>query len=196
VKQILTRIDTTLLILLSASIVLIEFNERNSTFFLAWLLMLFLFLFFTLVLVYSFVRSYRSKLINPAFLRFFPFVIGLLMVPILLISYTYMMNDGFKSVVLKAHYEGRYNGINLTLYKDNTFQLLNSGPFGGNYVRGKYTFKEDTLYMQKERLTDIYPTGTFVLRINERREKYLEPIVKDSSLHLSLFVAKDRLTNK
>jgi hypothetical protein len=41
-----------------------------------------------------------------------------------------------------------------------------------------YTFKEDTLYMQKERLTDIYPTGTFVLRINERREKYLEPIVE------------------
>jgi len=50
-KQLLMRIDTTLLILLSATIILIEFNERNSTFFLAWLLMLVLFLFFAGVLV-------------------------------------------------------------------------------------------------------------------------------------------------
>src|SRR5690242_13018916 len=77
-KQILTRIDTTLLILLSASIVLIEFNERNSTFFLAWLLILILVAFFVLVLIYSFVRSYYSKLLNPTLLRFLPFAIGLI----------------------------------------------------------------------------------------------------------------------
>lgn len=195
-KQIITRIDTTLLILLSASIILIEYNERNSTFFLAWLLMLVLFLFFTLVLIYSFIRSYKSRLIHPSLLRFLPFVIGVLMVPGLLIMSNYLRNDGFKSVVLKARYEGRYNGVNLTLYKDSTFQLLNSGPFGGDYIRGKYMFTQDTLYMEAQRLTKIYRTGTFVLRVNDRKEKYFEPVLSDTTLHLSLQVEKDRLTNK
>ena len=195
-KQIITRIDTTLLILLSASIILIEYNERNSTFFLAWLLMLVLFLFFTLVLIYSFIRSYKSRLIHPSLLRFLPFVIGVLMVPGLLIMSNYLRNGGFKSVVLKARYEGRYNGVNLTLYKDSTFQLLNSGPFGGDYIRGKYMFTQDTLYMDAQRLTKIYRTGTFVLRVNDRKEKYFEPVLSDTTLHLSLQVEKDRLTNK
>ncbi|HYJ39029.1 MAG TPA: hypothetical protein VEV87_10445 [Chitinophagaceae bacterium] len=195
-KQLITRIDTTLLILLSASIILIEYNERNSTFFLAWALMLVLFLFFAMVLIYSFIRSYKSRIINPRILRFLPFVIGLLMIPVFLLTSKYLKNDGFKSVVLKASYEGEYNGIKLTLYKDSTFQLLNSGPFGGNYIRGKYKYTHDTLYIEKEIIEKIYPTGTFVLRINERKEKYFDPIVSDSSMHLTLYVGKDRLTNK
>ena len=195
-KQLITRIDTTLLILLSASIILIEYNERNSTFFLAWVLMLVLFLFFALVLIYSFIRSYKSRIINPRILRYLPFVIGLLMIPVFLLTSKYLKNGGFKSVVLKASYDGEYNGINLTLYKDNTFQLLNSGPFGGNYIRGKYKYTQDTLYIEKERIEKIYPTGTFVLRINERKEKYFAPIASDSSMHLTLHVGKDRLTNK
>ena len=108
----------------------------------------------------------------------------------------YLRNGGLKSVVLKAHYEGRYNGINLTLYKDNTFQLLNSGPFGGKYTRGTYKFVQDTLYMQKDPLTRIYPTNTFVLRVNEKKEKYFQPVLKDTVVNLSLYVAKDRLTNR
>jgi len=195
-KQLITRLDTTLLILLSASIILIEYNERNSTFFLAWLLMLVLFLFFTLVLVYSFIKSYKTRLINQQFLKFSPFILGILLVPVLFIVSDYLRNGGLKSVVLKARYEGRYTGINLTLYKDNTFQLLNSGPFGGKYTRGTYKFVQDTLYMEKDTLTKIYPTNTFVLRITGNKEKYFEPIMKDSLVHLSLYVAKDRLTNK
>ena len=134
-KQLLMRIDTTLLILLSATIILIEFNERNSTFFLAWLLMLVLFLFFAGVLVYSFIRSYNTHLITPRVVKFVPFILGSLMIPILVLTSTYLKNDGFKSVVLKASYEGKHNEINLTLYKDSTFQLLNSGPFGEISIR-------------------------------------------------------------
>ena len=108
----------------------------------------------------------------------------------------YLKHGGFKSVVLKAHYESRYNGIDLTLYKDNTFQLLNSGPFGGKYTRGTYKFVQDTLYMERATSPKIYPTSTFVLRINEKKEKYFEPVVQDTAFNLSLYVAKDRLTNR
>jgi len=196
VKQILTRIDTTLLILLSASIILIEFNERNSTFFLAWLLILILASFFVLVLVYSFIRSYNSKLLHPQLLRFLPFVLGFFMIPSLWFMSDYLRNDGFKSVVLKADYESTLNGLNLTLYKDNTFQLLKSGPFGGNYMRGNYKFVQDTLYIDTGKTSNINTAGRFVLRVNERNEKFFAPITIDTSNHLFLFVTKDMLTNK
>jgi predicted membrane protein len=196
VKQILTRIDTTLLILLTASIFLIEFNERNSTFFLAWVLMLVLFLFFITVLIYSFVRSYKSNLIHPRILKFIPFVLGVLMIPVLLIMSSYLKNGGFKSVVLKAYYEGRHNEINLTLYKDNTFQLLNSGPFGGDYIRGSYKYDQDTLYIENEKVSKIYPAGKLVLKINERKEKYFYPVITDTSTQMILQVERDQLTNR
>jgi hypothetical protein len=196
VKQILTRIDTTLLILLSASIILIEFNERNSTFFLAWLLMLILASFFVMVLAYSFIRSYNSNLLHPTLLRFLPFILGFLMIPAIWMMADYLRNDGFKSVVLKAEYEGKYNGVNLILYKDNTFQLLNSGPFGGHYVRGNYKFVKDTLYIDTGKATTQTSTGRFVLRMNDRKEKFFDPITVDTTSHLSLFVRKDMLTNK
>jgi len=194
-KQILTRIDTTLLVLLSASIVLIEFNERNSTFFLAWLLILILSSFFVLVLVYSFVRSYNSKLLHPTLFRFLPFALGFLMIPALWLMSDYLKNDGFKSVVLKADYERGHNGMNLTLYKDNTFQLLNSGPFGGHYVRGSYKFVQDTLYIDSGK-NSLSNSGKFVLRMNDRKEKFFDPISLDSANHPFLFVRKDMLTNK
>jgi hypothetical protein len=57
-------------------------------------------------------------------------------------------------------------------------------------------FTQDTLYMDAQRLTKIYRTGTFVLRVNDRKEKYFEPVLSDTTLHLSLQVEKDRLTNK
>jgi hypothetical protein len=195
-KQLLMRIDTTLLILLSATIILIEFNERNSTFFLAWLLMLVLFLFFAGVLVYSFIRSYNTHLITPRVVKFVPFILGSLMIPILVLTSTYLKNDGFKSVVLKASYEGKHNEINLTLYKDSTFQLLNSGPFGGNYVRGNYRFRHDTLYIDKQELSKIFPTGQLVLKVNDQKEKYFVPVARDSSSQMSLSVGKDRLTQR
>jgi len=195
-KQILTRIDTTLLILLSASIVLIEFNERNSTFFLAWLLILILAAFFVLVLLYSFVRSYYNKLLHPTLLRFLPFAIGVVMIPALWMMSVYLKNNGFKSVVLKADYEAGHNGVNLTLYKDSTFQLLNSGPFGGQYTRGSYRFAHDTLYIDTEKRTNGYAAAKFVLRVTNRREKYFDPVTIDSSNHPLLIVTKDRLTNK
>jgi hypothetical protein len=158
--------------------------------------MLVLFLFFTLVLIYSFIRSYKNRLLHPRFLRYAPFLLGILLIPVLFVVSDYVRNGGFKSVVLKASYEGRNNGINLTLYKDNTFQLLNSGPFGGKYVRGTYKFVQDTLYMEKDTLSRIIPTNTFVLRVNNKNEKYFDPVIKDSNARLSLYVGKDRLTNK
>jgi hypothetical protein len=118
------------------------------------------------------------------------------MIPALLIMWNYLNNDGFKSVVLKARYEGTHNGINLTLFKDNTFQLLNSGPFGGKYTRGNYKFVNDTLYMQSEQFSRINQTSVFILRVKERNQKYFEPLASDSGIPLSLYVNKDQLTNK
>jgi hypothetical protein len=118
------------------------------------------------------------------------------MIPALLIMSNYLKNDGFKSVVLKANYEGTHKGINLTLFKDNSFQLLNSGPFGGNYIRGNYRFVSDTLYMESEQFSRGKPTSIFILRVNDRNQKYLQPVASDSAVPLSLYVNKDRLTNK
>lgn len=118
------------------------------------------------------------------------------MIPALWYMSDYLRNDGFKSVVLKADYEGTPNGLNLTLYKDNTFQLLKSGPFGGHYVRGSYKFVQDTLYMDTAKSTNANSAAKFVLRVNEHNEKFFDPITMDTSHHAFLFVTKDILTKK
>jgi hypothetical protein len=74
--------------------------------------------------------------------------------------------------------------------------MLNSGPFGGHYTRGNYKFVKDTLCIDTGKASTLSATGRFVLRMNNRKEKYFDPITVDSSSRLSLFVRKDILTNR
>jgi len=195
-KQVLRRTDSILLIILTGAIVSVDFNERNSTFFMTWFLMLFLYFFFVGVLIYSFIRSYRTKSPRRISIRFFPFIIGVILVPVFFLVSSYYKNNGFKSIVVQARHEGRFNSIHLTLFNDRTFQLLNSGPFGGNYIRGTYRYLQDTLYIDTDKLTKIYPTGKFVVRINNKNQKYFDPILDKPALQLPLFIKNDRLTKK
>jgi hypothetical protein len=195
-RQTLNRTDSTLLIILTSGIILIDFNERNSTFFLAWVLMLLLYIFFAAVLIYSFIISYRTRSSSRIYIRFLPFIIGFFILPVLFLLSGYFKNEGFKSIVLEArHGEGR-KGINLTLFKDKTFRLLNSGLFGGDYIRGNYRYTADTLYIDTNKLTNLYPTGKFVIRTDEKKQAYIDPVMDDSSVHFSLLIKKDKLTRK
>jgi ABC-type transport system involved in multi-copper enzyme maturation permease subunit len=193
-KQILRRTDSILLVTLTGAIILVDFNERNSTFFMTWFLMLLLYFFFVAVLIYSFIRSYRTKSPNALSLRFFPFIMGVILIPVFFVVSSYYKNNGFKSIVVEARHEGELNSINLTLFNDRTFQLLNAGPFGGKYVRGTYKYLQDTLYIDTNKLTKIFPTGKFVLRINNKKQKYFDPI--PPALHLPLLINNDQLTKK
>jgi hypothetical protein len=105
--------------------------------------------------------------------------------------FSYLVDtDGGKKRVITGGLNHDLNFIHFQLFNDNHFKLLNSGPFGGNYYRGTYIFRNDTLILQNDKLTNLYPSLTLVLKQNGGKEKYFDPIDSEKSM-FRLFIYKD-----
>jgi len=95
---------------------------------------------------------------------------------------TYLVDtEGGKKNIMQCNAGGDLTFVQLDLRNDGTFKLLNSGPFGGRYYRGKYTFQNDTLRIDNGD-KNLYPTLTFILKKDTiKKKKYFDPIPLDTT---------------
>jgi len=98
--------------------------------------------------------------------------------------------DGGKKRVIVGGVDHDLNFIHFQLFDDNTFKLLNSGPFGGNFYRGTYSLEKDTLRLNNDSLKYLYPTLTLVFKETEDKRKYFES-VDTLKFKYKLFISAD-----
>lgn len=83
-------------------------------------------------------------------------------------------SDGGKSTLLSANVNHDLTFIHLDLYNNNSFKLLNSGPFWGQFYRGNYRLENDTLTLDNAELVYLYPSLKLV-RKRENKKEIFEP---------------------
>lgn len=103
--------------------------------------------------------------------------------------------DGGKKRVITGGFDHDLNFVYFQLFDDNKFKLLNSGPFGGRFYRGKYTFRNDTLKIDNDKLKNLYPSLTFILKQKDDKRKYFDPIDTIKSMY-QLYIYKDFRADK
>ena len=188
------RADIILLIVFAIATNTFTILEINGPFLIYGIGQLFCGVVFIITFLYSVIRTIRKKELTPFSKKLKPILFGLILL-LSLPSLSYAIDtDGFKTTIIQATSGGDLAFVNLRLRKDGSFNLLNSGPFGGQIYRGKYQFHNDTLRLDNGDL-NLYPTLAFIEEFDTvKNKRYFDPIPKDTGKIgiYRLYIVKDK----
>jgi hypothetical protein len=170
-----------LLLVFAAAINAITISQRDNTYFFYAIEQLLIGILFFLTMVYSIIKIIRDKRQIPGIKKFHALILSLLLIATFPIVSYIVNSDGGKTVIMQASAGGDLTYVQLDLRDDGSCKLLNSGPFGGQYYRGHYTLRNDTLHIDNGDL-NLYPTLTFILRQDSiLQRKYFDPVPEDTT---------------
>ena len=173
--QMFKRRETIIFILLSIGIIILTLLQLNELFFIYDALQFLLYGVFGCTFIYCVIRAFENKREVSILERSKPSILGaILIVFFYLLSYL-VETDGGKKVIFVCGFNHDLNSASYQLFKDKTFKLVNSGPFGGSINRGSYHLNNDTLG-----ITNKNPEGKFITEkyklTKVDNKKYFEPI--------------------
>jgi hypothetical protein len=154
---------TILVLLLALSVAILSVAQWDRTVFVLLLLQGILALAITTIAVIEIIAAVRSWKKSPAWHKVRLLAVLAISAALMLGTSYLVRTDGGKKLWIKATASEPSGHVVLDLYSDNTFKLLHSGQISGTYYRGGYSFSDDTLQVDNERLRYLYPTLTFVL---------------------------------
>ena len=175
---------------LAAGIIFLTLLQLDQTFFIYGIGQLLLYFIFGCTLIYGLFRLIRDKREISFIEKAKSLIFGLLIVGFFFLLSYLIDTDGGKKRVITGGFNHDLNFVYFQLFQDNKFKLLNSGPFGGTFYRGTYTFTNDTLKINNDSLKYLYPSLKFALKENDDKRKYFEPGDTFKSMY-QLYLYKD-----
>lgn len=156
--------------------VILQALQVNGTLFFYGLTQILAVFIFIAIWYFALLRCRQNKKEKNQIKRFSPMILAAALA-IIGLFFAYLSNpDSGKQKVIFASATGSTTAVWIDLFKDNTFTLCNSGPFGGTYYRGTYTFNNDTLQLSNGD-KNLYPTLSFVDKLDTIKDKqFFEPI--------------------
>lgn len=170
------RRETIIFSVLTVVLIALNLLELNQLDFIIGLGRIFLCFVFFCILLYSLYRLIKDRRQLSFFQKAKPLIFGLILTGFLFLVSYLVDTDGGKQRVITGSANHDPSFIHFQLFSDNTFKILNSGPFGGRYDRGTYSLNNDTLRLSNESLKYLYPTLTLVLKETDDNQKYFESV--------------------
>jgi len=170
------RSDTIIFILLTVGISVLTLLQINETSFIFGIGQLLLYFLFGCNLIYGLFRLLKDSRPISFFEKSKPLILALTFIGFFFLLSYLVDTDGGKKRVVTGGFNHDLNFVYFQLFDDNKFKLLNSGPFGGKFYRGKYTLRNDTLIIDNDSLKNMYPSLTFTLKQEDDKRKYFDPI--------------------
>lgn len=189
------RRETIIFIVLTVGIIILTVLQFDQTFFLYGIGQLLLYFLFGCTLIYGVFRLIGDRRPVSFIDKSKPTIIALTIIGFFFLLSHLVDTDGGKKRVITGGFDHDLNFIYFQLFDDNKFKLLNSGPFGGTFYRGTYSFYNDTLKINNDSLKNLYPSLTFVLKQKDDKRKYFDPIDTFKSMY-QLYVYKDFRADK
>lgn len=193
--QMFRRRESILFLVIMAGIIILTLLQLDQINFVYSIGQIILYLLFVCTIIYAVSRLIKERRPLSFFEKSKPLLLALTIAGFFYLLSYLVETDGGKRRVIIGGLDHDLHFIHFQLFDDNQFKLLNSGPFGGNYYRGTYILRNDTLILQNDKLANLYPSLTLVLKQNEDKEKYFEPIDSEKSMY-QLFIYKDLRENK
>ena len=164
--------------------------QLDETSFIFGIGQVFLYFIFGCTLIYGVFRLIKDRRAISFVDKSKPLIFALAIISLFFLLSYLVDTDGGKKRVITGGFDHDLNFVYFQLFDDNKFKLLNSGPFGGTFYRGTYTFRNDTLKINNDSLKNLYPSLTLVLKQKDNKRKYFDPIDTLKSMY-QLFIYKD-----
>ena len=190
----LKRRESILFIVVTIGIIILTLLQLNQVDFIYGLGQIILYFIFLCTFIYAIYRLINDKRQTAIFEKSKSLFLGLILTGFFFLLSYLVDTDGGKKKLIVGGVDHDINFIHFQLFTDNSFKFLNSGPFGGQIYRGKYTLIDDTLYLDNDSLHYLYPTLRLVKK-TDNNKTYFEPV---DSLRLKdrLFVYDDYSSKK
>lgn len=189
------RRETICYIVLTVGIILLTILQLEHTFFIYGIGQVLIYFLFGCTFFYGVFRLIKDRRQISLIEKFKPTIFALAIIGFFVFLSHLVDTDGGKKRVITGGFDHDLNFVYFQLFSDNKFKFLNSGPFGGTFYRGTYTFRNDTLKINNDSLKYLYPSLTFVLKQKEDKRKYFEPIDTLESMY-ELNIYKDLRIDK
>ena len=181
--------------MLTVGIIILTLLQLDQTFFIYGLGQLLLYFLFGCTLIYGVFRLVNDRRPISFINKSKPLILALTIIGFFFLLSHLVDTDGGKKRVITGGFNHDINFVYFQLFNDNKFKFLSSGPFGGTFYRGTYTFQNDTLKIKNDSLKNLYPSLTFVLKQKADNRKYFDPIDTLKSMY-QLYVYKDFRVDK
>ena len=189
------RRETVIFIVLTVGITILTLLQLGETFFLYGIGQLVLYFFYACTLIYGVFRFVKDRRPISLFEKSKSVILGFTIIGFFFLLSYLVDTDGGKKRVITGGFDHDLNFVYFQLFDDNQFKLINSGPFGGKFYRGKYTLNNDTLKIKNDSLKILYPSLTFILKQTGDKQKYFDPTDSLKSMY-QLYVYKDFRSDK
>lgn len=171
----LKRRESILFIVVTIGIIILTFLQLNQIDFIYGLGQIILYFIFFCTFIYATYRLVKDKRQTPFFEKSKPLFLGLFVTGFFFLLSYLVDTDGGKKKFIVGGVDHDINFIHFQLFTDNSFKFLNSGPFGGQIYRGKYTLIGDTLSLYNDSLRYLYPTLRLVKK-TDNNKTFFEPV--------------------
>lgn len=170
------RRETIIFLTLTVGIVTLNLLELNQLDYIIGLGRIFLYFVFFCTLLYSAYRLIKDSQPISFIQKAKPLIFGIILTAFFFLMSYLVDTDGGKKRLITGGANHDPSFIHFQLFSDNTFKILNSGPFGGSYYRGTYSLDNDTLRLKNDSLKYLYPTLTLVVKETGDKQKYFESV--------------------
>lgn len=188
--QMFRRRESILFLVIMVGVVILTLLQIDQINFMYGIGQIILYFLFVCTIIYAVSRMIKEHRPLSFFEKSKPLLLALTITGFFFLLSYLVDTDGGKRRVITGGFNHDLNFIHFQLFDDNQLKLLNSGPFGGNYYRGTYFLRNDTLILHNDRLRNLYPSLTLVLKQKEDKEKYFDPIDSEKSMY-QLTIYKD-----
>jgi hypothetical protein len=172
-----TRIHHYLLVVLAAAILLLHIWEYNGAGMESSLWFFLLYTLYAATIIYIIYNLVKDKRPVSFLKKITPLLVGIILAVTFPVVDHLIKTDGGKEISLSAACKFNLSLLRLDLRTDGTFKIYDGGPFGGDYYRGKYQLKDDTLSIDAEPLKRMFAANTFYITTDSTQRRYFTPVV-------------------
>lgn len=89
---------------------------------------------------------------------------GLSFIMIIIVLHLYQDNKINSSTLIRAFYDGDYNGFSIDLKENGNYIMANGSGLGQSYFYGKYSIKDSIITLDKSNIDKVIRTNKLVIR--------------------------------
>ena len=136
----------------------------DNTFIFDGIIYFLLILLFIVFFTTTFRNDFKTFRVSKNYKSFLFTVIGTLIIILNIGCQLYLSSRDNSEILLKAFYDGDYNGSSLEFRKDGTYKFGNGSGLGESIQRGSYYIIDTVITLDKNNIDNVIESKTLVLR--------------------------------
>ena len=139
-------------------------KNADNTFIFDGIIYFLLILLFIVFFTITFKNDFKNFKVSKNYKSFLFTTVGVLMIFINIVCQLYLSSRDDSAIILKAFYDGDYNGSSLEFREDGMYKFSNGSGLGESIQRGSYSINDTVITLDKTNIDNVIQSKSLLLR--------------------------------